>query len=87
MKNTERVNIIYKTIGAIAFSGGLLLLPVISFAQDGEDCSGGDPVNGTCPTPLDTWVIVLAATALIFTSIYLYRKQKKQNQAALKIKA
>jgi len=85
MRNAERVNLIYKIVGAIFFSGCLLLLPVISFAQNGEDCGDADPVDSNCP--LDTWVLVLAVIALVFAVVHLYRKQKKQNQAALKIKA
>jgi hypothetical protein len=36
----------------------------------------GDPDNPWVQCPLDTWVIVLVAAALIFTVIHLYRKQK-----------
>lgn len=41
-------------------------------------CGGAD-IDGGCP--LDTWVIILAAIALIFTTLYLYRKQKTESIA------
>ena len=53
---------------------GLIISPAISFAQDPDNpCDGTDPFSDC---PLDTWVIVLAAIALIGTTIYLHRKQK-----------
>ncbi|CAN5260793.1 hypothetical protein BH09BAC6_BH09BAC6_13880 [soil metagenome] len=53
----------------------LLLLNVFClFAQPGEPCGGTDP-DAVCP--LDTWVFVLAAAALLFTTLHLYRKQKR----------
>jgi len=76
MRYTGRVNFIYKAVGAIIFSVGLLLLPVVSFAQD-QECLDVDPIGGSCPTPLDTWVIVLAVAALIFASVHLHHKQKR----------
>ena len=53
----------------------LLLVPIIANADDPGDlpCDGTDPYT---PCPLDTWVIVLAIGAFIFTVIHLYRKQK-----------
>jgi hypothetical protein len=53
------------------------------FASTGVD-PGDFPcedIDG-CPTPLDTWVMVLAAIALIFTTTYLYHKQKAAQLAA-----
>jgi hypothetical protein len=58
------------------FLGALLLLilnTVTLYAQIGEPCGGVDP-DATCP--LDTWVIVLAAAAVIFAVMHLNRKQK-----------
>lgn len=52
----------------------LLLNVVFVFAQPGEPCGGTDP-DAVCP--LDTWVFVLAAGALLFTTLHLYRKQKR----------
>jgi hypothetical protein len=75
MRDTERLNFIYKTIGIIVFSGSLFLLPVASFAQD-QECLDIDPNGGVCPSPLDTWVFVLAIIAVVFAIIHLYRKQK-----------
>ncbi|MES2377651.1 MAG: hypothetical protein V4553_13790 [Bacteroidota bacterium] len=50
------------------------------FAQCEDDTGPGslpgDPDNPWVQCPLDTWVVVLAAAALIFTVIHLYRKQK-----------
>ncbi len=37
-----------------------------------------DPDGNYIPCPLDTWVIVLVAVALIFTVLHLHRKQKTQ---------
>ena len=43
------------------------------FAQPGEPCGGTDP-DATCP--LDSWVWVLAAAAVVFAATHLHRKQK-----------
>jgi hypothetical protein len=55
---------------------GVVLLFMVNvaalYAQPTEPCEGTDP-DTTCP--LDTWVIVLAFIALIFTVIHLYRKR------------
>lgn len=51
------------------------------FAQGEVPCSGDpDDPNYTvdCPAPLDNWVIVLVIAGLIFATLYLYRKQKKE---------
>jgi hypothetical protein len=64
---------IYKIAAFIVLSGGLLFLPLMSSAQD-LPCDGSDPYDTDCP--LDTWVWVLAAIALIFGAIQLYRQQK-----------
>lgn len=53
------------------------------FAQVGEVPCSGDPddpgydPNG-CNTPLDNWVIVLVIAGLIFATLYLHNKQKKE---------
>ena len=55
---------------------GITLLLAISvhhlFAQGTTPCDPDDP--STCP--LDTWVWILVAAALIFATAQLYRKQK-----------
>jgi hypothetical protein len=53
----------------------LLLLNVSGFAQV-TNPGNGDCGGGPDPCPLDTWVVVLVAGALLFTTIHLYRKQK-----------
>jgi len=50
----------------------LMLNAVLSFAQ-GLPCGGTDP-DEVCP--LDTWVMVLAVIAFVYTAVHLYRKQK-----------
>jgi hypothetical protein len=57
------------------FLGSLLLLilnTAVLYAQPGEPCGGTDP-DATCP--LDTWILVLAAIAIIFAAVHLSRKQ------------
>ncbi len=51
-------------------------MPAILFAQDSinNNCDDHDPLDNYCP--LDTWVIVLAAVAMLFAVSHLYRKQK-----------
>ncbi len=51
----------------------LLMLNVVIASAQGIPCGGDDP-DATCP--LDAWVIVLAAFALILATIHLYRNQK-----------
>jgi len=47
------------------------------FAQtDPGDPGCTDPDD--CPLPLDNWVIVLVIASLVFATIYLHRKQKKE---------
>jgi hypothetical protein len=61
------------------FLGSLLLLilnTAVLYAQPGEPCAGTDP-DAVCP--LDTWVIFLAAIALVFAVRHLYRKQPEKN--------
>jgi len=56
--------------------GALFLLTfncAVLYAQPGEPCGGTDP-DAVCP--LDTWVFVLAAVAIVFAFIHLSRKQK-----------
>jgi hypothetical protein len=80
MACNKRRSFIYKIVGFIILSGCLLLLPVLSFAQDGDGppCSDSDPIDAGPGCPLDTWVIVLAVIAVVFATIYLYRKQKSK---------
>jgi hypothetical protein len=42
-------------------------------------CGGADPDTSNCP--LDNWVIILVACALVFAVLHLYRKQKAQRIA------
>jgi hypothetical protein len=60
---------------------GMLLLLLVNFNNlfaQGTPCgNAGDPDAPACP--LDTWVMVLVAVALIFVTMQLYRKQKLQN--------
>ena len=55
----------------------LMLNVIVLYAQPGLPCGGNDD-DGTCPSPLDTWVVVLAAIALIFAVRHLYKKQRSQ---------
>jgi len=55
----------------------LMLNFVVLYAQPGEPCGGSDD-DGTCPSPLDTWVLILAAIVLVFAVRHLYRKQKSR---------
>lgn len=75
----------------LAFITTLFILNIVSLyavAGPGEpgsgDCGPTDPNAGPdcVPSPLDSWVIFLAAVALIFTTIYLLRKQKAAINAA-----
>ena len=78
MCRSGRFSFIYKIVSVIVFSSSLLLIPVISFAQEGgPPCGDGDPINANCP--LDTWVIVLAFMAIVFAARHLYRKQKQSS--------
>lgn len=67
-----RMKKFYKKVLLIISSVVALLMPSILFAQD-FPCGGTDPY-ATCP--LDTWVLVLAGTVLLFAAIHLYKKQK-----------
>lgn len=54
----------------------LLAIPAITMAQDTDPPQDGcDPIDG-CPVPLDTWVVLLALTAVIFGAYHLNKKQK-----------
>jgi hypothetical protein len=62
------------------FCGAFLLWVlnvVVGFAQVGVGgpCGFGDD-DGNCP--LDTFVVVLAAIALVFGAVHLYRKGKNR---------
>jgi hypothetical protein len=50
----------------------------VLFAQGALPCNDGD-IDAACP--LDTWVIVLAAGALLFTIMHLYRVRKAESAA------
>jgi len=45
----------------------------VLFAQGAMPCNDAD-IDGNCP--LDSWVIVLAAGAMVFTILHLYRLRK-----------
>lgn len=53
----------------------------VLFAQGSFGCNGGDIDGGDCP--IDSWVIVFAALAVIAATTYLYKKQQKQIRAGL----
>ena len=61
--------------------GLLLAFLFISVAAMAQDCGDGPGLPGqdvdlaANGCPLDTWVVLLAGAALIFTTIQLYRKQ------------
>lgn len=80
----DKFHSLYKTtfaVIAVILMGGLFFTPVTSYAQGGElPCGGNDPTDSN-PCPLDTWVWVLVAAALIFGAVYLQRQQKLQKQA------
>lgn len=71
-----KLNCAQKTVGAAIVLSSLFLLPLFSFAQGGigPDCEDQDVVGTYCP--LDTWVVILALVTVVFTAIYLQRKQK-----------
>ena len=68
MKMNNKVSKLLRAIIAIC----IVCCPSLLLAQD-LPCGGNDPY-ATCP--LDSWVIVLAAIALIFAVVHLGRKQK-----------
>jgi hypothetical protein len=80
MACNKRLGFIYKIVGFIILWACLILLPIISFAQDGDGppCEDSDPIDAGPDCPLDTWVIILVVVALIFATIHLYRKQKSK---------
>jgi len=79
MIQKDKFKAIYKAISLAFLTGCFLLLPVITFAQGDLPCDDSDPYSGgSCP--LDTWVWVLAAVALVFGAAQLYRKQKLQSK-------
>jgi len=45
----------------------------VLFAQGALPCNDGD-IDAACP--IDSWVIVMAAGALLFTILHLYRGRK-----------
>lgn len=63
----------------VFFSTLLLLIFNVLFlkAQGGADqpCLNGNDIDNT-DCPLDTWVVILALVTVVFTAIYLQRKQK-----------
>jgi hypothetical protein len=63
----------------------LFIFMFIAFTAFGQDCGDGGVLPGDDPDahpigasgcPLDTWIIVLAVAALLFTVLHLHRKQK-----------
>jgi hypothetical protein len=66
-----------KLYRAIALTTIFFLNVVTAFAMQ-VPCPGDPTDPGYDPNncPLDTWVIVLAASTLIFTTVYLCRKQR-----------
>ena len=65
-----------KYLSSICLILTLLVINTITvYAQPG---GGTDPLpcGPDDPCPLDTWIIALTIGALIFTTAYLYRKQK-----------
>jgi len=50
----------------------------VLFAQGALPCNDGD-IDAACP--IDSWVIVLAAGALLLTILHLYRARKAENPA------
>lgn len=48
------------------------------FAQGDLPCNDGDPDGVSCP--IDTWVVLFAAFALILTVIHLHRKANSTPQ-------
>jgi hypothetical protein len=59
------------------FTVGLILLPGMLLAQD-EACQGQDPTGNSTTCPLDTWVWVLVAAAVILGTIKLYGHKNEQ---------
>jgi len=63
-------------IKLVLLTAFLILINLSSFAQLENPCGGtGDPDDPTT-CPLDSWVLILAITALIFTAFHLYRRQQ-----------
>lgn len=75
------VNSLSKAALFIMLTGGLFLLPAVSHAQGGDLPCGGDDPTTSVPCPLDTWVWVLVAAAVIFGAVYLQRREKLQGQS------
>ncbi len=91
MKKISRVPVLLVRVAATLT---LLFLTVCTcFGQNDPGLPCIDPddpdpnVSGGCvvpiDVPLDTWVVVLAAGALIVTVIHLYRKQIDAQRATL----
>ena len=55
----------------------LLINSLLLFAQPGLPGDGCD-ADDCEVVPLDNWVIILVAGALILTTVYLHNKQKKE---------
>ena len=56
-----------------------MLIPFLSFAQSGDPlpCNDGDPWNDPCP--LDNWVWLMVALAIIVVTYQSLRKRKAFN--------
>jgi hypothetical protein len=85
MLRKEGDNFIYRAAAVIFLSGIFILMPLLSFADDGDggDFPCGDPRRDPIldPCPLDTWVWILAIIGLVFGAMYLYRQQKAKSLA------
>jgi hypothetical protein len=81
MSVCRRVKLIsvYKAAAFIVLSGSLLLLPIVSSAQDDLPCDDSNPYDVSCP--LDTWVWVLAVIALTLGAWQIYRQQTARTRA------
>jgi hypothetical protein len=69
----------FNKVVLFTFLMALVLSPSLLLAQD-EACQGSDPTGSSTTCPLDTWVWVLVAGAVILGTITLSKKRKPQNQ-------
>ncbi len=56
----------------------LIVNVAVLFAQGALPCNDGD-IDAACP--IDSWVVVLAAGALLLTILHLYRARKAESPA------
>jgi len=69
---------IFNKVILFVFSMALVLSPSLLFAQD-EACQGADPTGNSTTCPIDTWVWVLVAGAVILGATSLAKKRKLQD--------